>query len=146
MGWLYVRLLFFSTDNIVTYTFWIDFHGCHTRFWCRAYRYMHYMEQSQQVGLHCGIYRRLCCWNHCMVGDYVDTQCWCHQCDCKLLIYYFFLNALSLIRYFGFQTSGGDFEMLAGNLASIGVGGIIATVTSLIVSCSLFFFFPAALS
>ncbi|PPQ71203.1 hypothetical protein CVT26_011016 [Gymnopilus dilepis] len=29
-------------------------------------------------------------------------------------------------------TSGGDFEMLAGNLASIGVGGIIATVTSLI--------------
>ncbi|KAJ6555148.1 urea transporter [Mycena vulgaris] len=29
-------------------------------------------------------------------------------------------------------TSGGDFEMLAGNLASIGVGGIIATATSLI--------------
>lgn len=29
-------------------------------------------------------------------------------------------------------TSGGDFEMLAGNLASIGVGGIIATVSSLI--------------
>ncbi|KAJ7621021.1 urea transporter [Roridomyces roridus] len=27
-------------------------------------------------------------------------------------------------------TSGGDFEMLAGNLASIGVGGIIATVSS----------------
>jgi SSS family transporter len=27
-------------------------------------------------------------------------------------------------------TSGGDYEMLAGNLASIGVGGIIATVTS----------------
>lgn len=31
-------------------------------------------------------------------------------------------------------TSGGDFEMLAGNLASIGVGGIIAVVSSLIVS------------
>ncbi|TFK34666.1 urea transporter [Crucibulum laeve] len=30
------------------------------------------------------------------------------------------------------QTSGGDFEMLAGNLASIGVGAIIATVSSLI--------------
>ncbi|KAJ6551826.1 urea transporter [Mycena capillaripes] len=29
-------------------------------------------------------------------------------------------------------TSGGDFEMLAGNLASIGVGGIIATVSSYI--------------
>ncbi|KAF8965372.1 urea transporter [Flammula alnicola] len=29
-------------------------------------------------------------------------------------------------------TSGGDFEMLAGNLASIGVGAIIATVSSLI--------------
>ncbi|KAI0056361.1 urea transporter [Artomyces pyxidatus] len=29
-------------------------------------------------------------------------------------------------------TSGGDYEMLAGNLASIGVGGIIATVTSCI--------------
>ncbi|KAF9043025.1 urea transporter [Panaeolus papilionaceus] len=29
-------------------------------------------------------------------------------------------------------TSGGDFEMLAGNLASIGVGGIIAVVSSLI--------------
>ncbi|KAI0929435.1 hypothetical protein AcV7_005287 [Taiwanofungus camphoratus] len=29
-------------------------------------------------------------------------------------------------------TSGGDYEMLAGNLASIGVGGIIACVTSLI--------------
>jgi len=29
-------------------------------------------------------------------------------------------------------TSGGDYEMLAGNLASIGVGGIIATVASLI--------------
>jgi hypothetical protein len=36
------------------------------------------------------------------------------------------------------QTSGGDFEMLAGNLASIGVGGIIATITSLIVSFSIF--------
>ena len=31
-------------------------------------------------------------------------------------------------------TSGGDYEMLAGNLASIGVGGIVAVVTSLIVS------------
>lgn len=31
------------------------------------------------------------------------------------------------------QTSGGDFEMLAGNLASIGVGGIVAVVWSLIV-------------
>ncbi|KAF8995977.1 urea transporter [Cyathus striatus] len=30
------------------------------------------------------------------------------------------------------QTSGGDFEMLAGNLASIGVGAIIATISSLI--------------
>ncbi|KAJ3487960.1 hypothetical protein NLI96_g3181 [Meripilus lineatus] len=29
-------------------------------------------------------------------------------------------------------TSGGDFEMLAGNLASIGVGGIVTVVTSLI--------------
>jgi len=29
-------------------------------------------------------------------------------------------------------TSGGDFEMLAGNLASIGVGGIVATISSLI--------------
>jgi len=29
-------------------------------------------------------------------------------------------------------TTGGDFEMLAGNLASIGVGGIISTVTSYI--------------
>jgi len=29
-------------------------------------------------------------------------------------------------------TSGGDFEMLAGNLASIGVGAIVATVSSLI--------------
>jgi len=29
-------------------------------------------------------------------------------------------------------TSGGDYEMLAGNLASIGVGGIIATVSSLV--------------
>jgi Na+/proline symporter len=34
-------------------------------------------------------------------------------------------------------TSGGDYEMLAGNLASIGVGGIIAVATSLIVSVSL---------
>jgi hypothetical protein len=31
----------------------------------------------------------------------------------------------------------GDFEMLAGNLASIGVGAIIATVSSLIVSFTL---------
>ncbi|KIM43528.1 hypothetical protein M413DRAFT_382955 [Hebeloma cylindrosporum] len=30
------------------------------------------------------------------------------------------------------STSGGDFEMLAGNLASIGVGAIVATVSSLI--------------
>ena len=30
-------------------------------------------------------------------------------------------------------TSGGDFEMLAGNLASIGVGGIISVLWSLIV-------------
>ena len=33
-----------------------------------------------------------------------------------------------------FQTSGGDYEMLAGNLAAIGVGGIIATVSSYFVS------------
>lgn len=32
------------------------------------------------------------------------------------------------------QTTGGDLEMLAGNLASIGVGGIITITTSLIVS------------
>jgi hypothetical protein len=31
-------------------------------------------------------------------------------------------------------TSGGNYEMLAGNLASIGVGGIVAVATSLIVS------------
>jgi hypothetical protein len=31
-------------------------------------------------------------------------------------------------------TSGGDYEMLAGNLASIGVGGIVAVAVSLIVS------------
>jgi hypothetical protein len=31
------------------------------------------------------------------------------------------------------QVTVGDYEMLAGNLASIGVGAIIATVTSLIV-------------
>ncbi|SRR5216683_1380178 len=31
-------------------------------------------------------------------------------------------------------TSGGDYEMLAGNLASIGVGGIISVAASLIVS------------
>ena len=31
------------------------------------------------------------------------------------------------------QTSGGDYEMLAGNLASIGVGAIIAVLSSLIV-------------
>jgi urea-proton symporter len=31
-------------------------------------------------------------------------------------------------------TSGGDYEMLAGNLAAIGVGGIVAVVYSLIVS------------
>lgn len=30
-------------------------------------------------------------------------------------------------------TSGGDYEMLAGNLAAIGVGGIVAVVYSLIV-------------
>src|SRR6266404_9262645 len=30
-------------------------------------------------------------------------------------------------------TSGGDYEMVAGNLASIGVGGIVAVVASLIV-------------
>src|ERR1700733_1397461 len=35
-------------------------------------------------------------------------------------------------------TSGGDYEMLAGNLASIGVGGIVAVAASLIVSVSLF--------
>lgn len=34
-------------------------------------------------------------------------------------------------------TTGGDLEMLAGNLASIGVGGIITVVTSLIVSSPL---------
>lgn len=32
------------------------------------------------------------------------------------------------------STSGGDYEMLAGNLASIGVGGIISVAVSLIVS------------
>jgi urea-proton symporter len=31
-------------------------------------------------------------------------------------------------------TSGGDYEMLAGNLASIGVGGIVAVFASLVVS------------
>ena len=31
-------------------------------------------------------------------------------------------------------TTGGDYEMLAGNLAAIGVGGIISVVTSYIVS------------
>ena len=31
------------------------------------------------------------------------------------------------------QTTGGDLEMLAGNLASIGVGGIVAVVWSLVV-------------
>jgi Na+/proline symporter len=35
------------------------------------------------------------------------------------------------------ETSGGDYEMLAGNLASIGVGAIIAVVTSYIVSRNL---------
>ena len=35
------------------------------------------------------------------------------------------------------QTTGGDLEMLAGNLASIGVGGIVTVVTSLIVRLSL---------
>lgn len=35
-------------------------------------------------------------------------------------------------------TSGGDYEMLAGNLASIGVGGIVAVAASLVVSVSLF--------
>ena len=34
-------------------------------------------------------------------------------------------------------TSGGDYEMLAGNLASIGVGGIVAVAVSLVVSMSL---------
>jgi hypothetical protein len=34
------------------------------------------------------------------------------------------------------QEGTGDFEMLAGNLASIGVGGIIAVVSSYIVSFS----------
>lgn len=33
-------------------------------------------------------------------------------------------------------TTGGDYEMLAGNIASIGVAGIIAVATSLIVSTS----------
>jgi len=33
----------------------------------------------------------------------------------------------------GPQTSGGDYEMLAGNLAAIGVGGIVATVSSYVV-------------
>ena len=36
------------------------------------------------------------------------------------------------------QTTGGDLEMLAGNLASIGVGGIVTVVTSLIVRLSIF--------
>jgi len=31
------------------------------------------------------------------------------------------------------QTTGGDYEMLAGNLASIGVGAIVAVTSSLIV-------------
>ena len=35
------------------------------------------------------------------------------------------------------QTTGGDLEMLAGNLASIGVGGIVTIATSIIVSVSL---------
>jgi len=30
----------------------------------------------------------------------------------------------------------GDYEMLAGNLASIGVGAIISTVVSFVVSCN----------
>lgn len=33
-----------------------------------------------------------------------------------------------------FSSYLGDFEMLAGNLASIGVGGIVTCVTSIIVS------------
>ena len=40
------------------------------------------------------------------------------------------------------QTSGGDFEMLAGNLASIGVGGIVAVVYSLVVRLSSSIFGP----
>jgi Na+/proline symporter len=32
------------------------------------------------------------------------------------------------------QTSGGDYEMLAGNLAAIGVGGIVSVVVSYLVS------------
>ena len=32
------------------------------------------------------------------------------------------------------ETTGGDYEMLAGNLTAIGVGGIISVVTSYIVS------------
>ena len=35
------------------------------------------------------------------------------------------------------QTTGGDLEMLAGNLASIGVSGIVTIVTSIMVSVSL---------
>ena len=35
-------------------------------------------------------------------------------------------------------TTGGDYEMLAGNLASIGVGGIISVVASLIVRMSIY--------
>jgi Na+/proline symporter len=32
-------------------------------------------------------------------------------------------------------TTGGDYEMLAGNLAAIGVGGLVSVVVSYLVSC-----------
>jgi hypothetical protein len=43
---------------------------------------------------------------------------------------------LIIAKPIGMQTTGGDYEMLAGNLASISVGGIIAMVSSYMVCCT----------
>lgn len=52
-----------------------------------------------------------------------ESSMWLYVCLSLPLLYFLIIT----------QTSGGDYEMLAGNLASIGVGGIISVATSLIV-------------
>ena len=57
-------------------------------------------------------------------------------CCCRPVAVSFVILRL-LMSYEGLHSLdrciAGDFEMLAGNLASIGVGGIVAVVTSLVV-------------
>lgn len=82
-----------------------------------------------------GLHRWRRCWilrGHCGLARDDEQPEWeCHQ---RYGEYSSTQVKLSRFDTVTAKTSGGDYEMLAGNLASIGLGGIVAVVSSYIVT------------